>query len=148
MCGLNKINKLADEIEKYISIVDDVIEQTCEVNGGMFILKTVLSVYLTLEPGSLKKGKAHEPVEFGHKILIGESKEGIITYYNVFEGNPRDESPLTEVVRRQCDAVGCISKEVAADRGFYSADNEDVLEDIGVKCISIPQCGRKTKERR
>ena len=48
---------------------------------------------------------------------------------------------------RHWDAVGNIPKEVAADRGFYSSDNERVLRELGVKRVSIPKRGKKSKER-
>ena len=78
--------------------------------------------------------------------MLVESEEGVITYYDVYEGNPGDETLLIGAVLRHWDAVGNIPKEVAADRGFYSSDNERVLRELGVKRVSIPKRGRKARK--
>ncbi len=146
--SLGKINKLTDELKNYVSIVEKVIEQAREVNeGNLHIKDRIVSIF---DPGArpIKKGKAHKPVEFGRKVLIAESEEGIITYYDVYEGNPSDESLLVEAVLRHGDGVGSIPNEVAADRGFYSRENEETLTEIGVKRVSIPKRGKKDKKRR
>jgi transposase, IS5 family len=36
----------------------------------------------------IKRGKARKPVEFGRKIFLAESALGLITDYQVLEGNP------------------------------------------------------------
>ena len=89
-----KTQKLIDELSDVIQIADKVIEQTEEVNKGNFNLKDrIVSVF---DPGArpIKKGKIKNPTEFGRKVLIAESEEGVITHYDVYEGNPSDESLL------------------------------------------------------
>ena len=142
-----KIDKLTEELKSYVSIVEKVIEQTRKVNeGDMHIAGRIVSIF---DEGArpIKRGKVHKAVEFGRKVLLVESEEGVITYYNVYEGNPGDETLLVGGVLRHWDAVGNIPKEVAADRGFYSSDNERVLRELGVKRVSIPKRGKKSKER-
>ncbi len=36
----------------------------------------------------IKRGKVRTPVEFGHKVFLAESAEGLITQYEVLKGNP------------------------------------------------------------
>jgi hypothetical protein len=38
----------------------------------------------------IKRGKARRPVQFGHKVFAAESGQGLITDYQVLEGNPAD----------------------------------------------------------
>jgi len=142
-----QIDKLTEELKSYVSIVEKVIEQTRKVNeGDMHIAGRIVSIF---DEGArpIKRGKVHKAVEFGRKVLLVESEEGVITYYDVYEGNPGDETLLIGAVLRHWDAVGNIPKEVAADRGFYSSDNERVLRELGVKRVSIPKRGKKSKER-
>ena len=143
-----KAQKLIDELSEIIQIADKVIEQTEEVNKGNFNLKDrIVSIF---DPGArpIRKGKIKFPTEFGRKVLITESEEGIITHYEVYEGNPSDELLLIDAIKRHWSNVGCIPKEVASDRGFYSKDNENELYCLGVKRVSIPKRGKKSKARK
>ena len=38
----------------------------------------------------IKRGKVKSPVEFGHKVFLAESGQGLITDYRVVDGNPGD----------------------------------------------------------
>jgi IS5 family transposase len=97
---------------------DKIIEQTEEVNKGNLNLKDrVISVF---DPGArpIKKGKIKSPTEFGRKVLIAESEEGVITHYEVYEGNPSDESLLIDAVKGHQSNVGRTPKEVATTEVF------------------------------
>jgi hypothetical protein len=37
----------------------------------------------------IKRGKVRKPLEFGHKVFLAESAQGLITDYQVLDGNPR-----------------------------------------------------------
>ena len=39
----------------------------------------------------IKRGKVLTPVEFGHQVFLAESVQGLITQYEVLEGNPGDD---------------------------------------------------------
>lgn len=144
----DEAQKLIDELSGMIQIADKIIEQTEEVNKGNLNLKDrIVSVF---DPGArpIKKGKIKSPTEFGRKVLIAESEEGVITHYEVYEGNPSDESLLIDAVKGHQSNIGCTPKEVATDRGFYSKDNEDKLHTLGVKRVSMPKRGKKSKARK
>jgi IS5 family transposase len=51
----------------------------------------------------IKRGKVQKPIEFGHKIFLAESARGLITQYDVLQGNPSDHvhvTPSLNVIRR------------------------------------------------
>lgn len=146
--GKGKVQKLIDKLSDVIQIAGKVIAQTEEVNKGNFSIKErIVSIF---DPGArpIRKGKIKAPTEFGRKLLIGESEEGVITHYDVFEGNPSDDSLLIDAVKGHRNNVGHTPKEVATDRGFYSKDNEHNLYTLGVKRVSIPTRGKKSKARK
>src|SRR5262249_7573133 len=80
----------------------------------------------------IKRGKARKPVEFGHKVFLAESARGLITDYQVLEGNPVDTSQVRASLERHRQLFHCTPDVYAADRGFYSADNLDVCQKTGV----------------
>jgi hypothetical protein len=48
----------------------------------------------------IKRGKARKPVEFGHKVFLAESAQGLITDYQVLEGNPADTTQVRASLER------------------------------------------------
>ena len=62
-------------------------------------------VYSIFEPHTdlIKRGKVLKPVEFGHKVFLAESAQGLITDYRVLKGNPADSDHVeaSRVVRRR-----------------------------------------------
>ena len=99
-------------------------------------------------PRPIKRGKVRTPVEFGHKVLLAESVRGLITQYQVLEGNPPDEQHVGRSLQRHKRAFGCVPELYAADRGFFSERNLTLCEHAGVKLACIPQSGGKRAPER
>ena len=96
----------------------------------------------------IKRGKVRRPVELGHKVFLAESAQGLITDYQVLDGNPADTIQLQASLERHQQIFHCAPDLYAADRGFYSAGNLDEYQKVGVSQVSIPQRGgQKTAER-
>jgi IS5 family transposase len=96
----------------------------------------------------IKRGKAHRPVEFGHKVFLAESRHGLITDYRVLDGNPSDEGHVAPSLTQHEATFGRAPALYAADRGFYTPANVEALTAAGVDTECVPQRGgRKTPER-
>ena len=87
-------------------------------------------------------------MEFGHKVLLAESRRGLITDYRVLDGNPPDEKRVGEPLEHHRETFGIVPTLYAADRGFYSVPNIAALAAAGVTVECVPQRGgHKTAER-
>jgi IS5 family transposase len=107
-------------------------------------------IYSIFEPHTdlIKRGKVRTPVEFGHKVFLAESAQGLITQYKVLKGNPADEDHVEPSLKRHKDAFGSVPELYGSDRGFFSDSNVTSCERGGVKVVCIPQRGvKKTPER-
>jgi IS5 family transposase len=96
----------------------------------------------------IRKGKASKPTEFGKMVKIQEAEAQIVTHYEVFDVRPSDAAlliPAIEVHERQ---FGASPRLVTADAAFYSARNETLARQHGVKRISIPNHGTRSAERK
>jgi len=91
----------------------------------------------------IKRGKVLKPVEFGHKIFLGESARGLITQYNVLAGNPSDADHVEPSLQQHQQTFGWAPAVYAADRGFDSYTNVTACRNAGVKLTCIPQRGGK-----
>ena len=77
-------------------------------------------VFSIFEPHTelIKRGRRGRPVEFGHKVLLTQSKEKFITDFVVLEQNRTDDQLLPLVLERHEEKYGQRPKSVAADKGF------------------------------
>ena len=95
----------------------------------------------------IKKGKLGIKVEFGHKVVVQDTAQTIITGYQVLEENPSDTGLVDEVIERHTAVFDKPPDEVATDRGFSSAENEAKLKET-IKRVSMPKRGRLNEERK
>jgi len=144
------IDELCKEITGYCELGDKVIHQTKRrvIEGEQ--VPTEEKVYSIFEPHTdlIKRGKERKPVEFGHKVFLAESAQGLITNYKVLEGNPADVNHVQASLERHQQLFQHAPELYAGDRGFYSAGNVEECAKAGVKQVCIPQSGgQKSAER-
>ena len=89
------------------------------------------------------RGRRGRPVEFGHKVLLTQSKEKFITDYVVLEKNRGDDELLAVVLERHQEKYGRRPETIAADKGF--CPNADTYEDLEeqVAFLGVP---RRTRD--
>ena len=80
----------------------------------------------------IKRGRREKPIEFGHKVLLTQSKEKFITDYVVFERNESDQKLLPMVLERHEQKYSTRPKSVAGDKGFCpeSETYEELAETV------------------
>ena len=142
------IKALFDDLNKFTNIADRIRGQTEKVlaNQGQSIQSRVVSIFdMTARP--IKKGKLGIKVEFGHKVVVQDTAQKIITGYQVLEENPSDTGLVDEVIERHVAVFDKPPDEVATDRGFSSAENEAKLKET-IKRVSMPKRGRLNEERK
>ncbi len=111
---------------------------------------TAEKIYSIFEPHTdlIKRGKVQTPIEFGHKVFLAESARGLITQYEVLDGNPVDEQHVVASLERHKQTFGHVPKLYGSDRGFFSEKNVTSCKQQGVKVVCIPQRGgSKAPER-
>jgi IS5 family transposase len=144
-------NTLVAAIEEYGDLGQRVVNQSRRrvIDGEQVPVEEKLFSIFEPHTDLIKRGKIQTPVEFGHKVLIAESGNGLITDYRVLDGNPPDQDQLQPSLEQHQKMFGKPPEELAADRGFHSDDNLAACKEAGVIKECIPQCGgEKTPERR
>jgi IS5 family transposase len=140
-----KLGALCDEVEHFCRLGRQVIDQSeRRVFGGQTVpaQDKLYSIFET-HTDMIKRGKVYKPVEFGHKVLLVESRIGLITDYKVLDGNPIDSDELVPSVHRHRKRFGKVPDIMAGDRGFHDVAGCDELRRLGVKLVAIPQRGGK-----
>jgi IS5 family transposase len=144
------IEGICKEIRSYCGLADRVLDQTRRRVLQGETVPADQKVYSIFEPHTdlIKRGKTLKPVEFGHKVFLAESGHGLITDYQVLEGNPTDSDHVQPSLERHQEIFQQVPEDYAADRGFYHAENVQKCKDAGVRQVSIPQRGgQKTAEQ-
>src|SRR6266581_2303112 len=144
------IDSLRNEITGYCQLADRVIDQSRRRVLQGEKVPTEEKIYSIFEPHTdlIKRGKAQKPVEFGHKVFLAESAQGLVTDYQVLDGNPSDTDHVQSSLDRHQQTFGIPPELYATDRGFFSSDNIQSCKKAGVTQVSIPQRGgHKTAEQ-
>jgi IS5 family transposase len=125
--GHPKEKKLAQELETILQTTKKIIYQAEEVNSGNYHLpdRMVSVCDPTVRP--IVKGKLGKKVEFGYKVQIEETENGIISGHEVYPGNPSDENLLDDAMNRHESTFKKPPRDVAADRGYGRKDNIEKL---------------------
>ena len=143
-----------------LSLRLDPATQTVIAGGEPFVLEPMHfageqvanaeKIYSIFEPHTdlIMRGKVRTPVEFGHKVFLAESAQGLITQYEVLNGNPSDENHVEPSLSRHEATFGSAPRLYGSDRGFFSEKNLAACARSGVEVVCIPQRGgKKTAER-
>ena len=145
------VEQLRQQITEYGKLGDRVIDQTRRrvIHGEQVPAEEKVYSIFESHTDLIKRGKVRKPLEFGHKVFLAESAQGLITDYQVLDGNAADTSQVQPSLERHQQIFHCAPDLYAADRGFHSAENVDRCEKAGVSQVSIPQRGgQRTTERK
>lgn len=93
----------------------------------------------------LTKGKLNKKVELGHLLLITTNQYQFIVDYKVME-NQRDASQVSGLCERiKRNFAGKKIYSHSFDKGFFSKDNQAILQDAAIEQVILPKKGRHNK---
>ncbi|MEO6169241.1 MAG: ISNCY family transposase [Chitinophagales bacterium] len=132
-----------DYVKKFIDQIDRRLLKGEQIGAS----EKVFSIF---EPHSewITKGKMHKRVELGHLLCITTDQHQFIVDYKVLE-NQRDASQVKELMQRLGKHYG--EKKIFShsfDKGFYSHDNYELLQQAAVENIVLPKKGKLNKEEK
>jgi len=139
---------LEGELRRWTELFKRVLQQTRTVlDGNVHIPRRLVSLF---DEGArpIQKGKLFPKTEFGRKVLIQEAEHGVVTGWQMHEGNPPDQPMLKDAIDRHEEIFGEAPRELAADRGFHLTGQDEGLHEQGIVHVSIPVKGNKTPLRK
>jgi len=146
--NLLRVETQIGQLRHFLPLVEKVIAQTQERlwKGNRHVVGKVLSLFES-HTQAIRKGKAHKPTEFGRLVRLDEVENGIVSHYQVLEGNPADTHAWTPALTQHQVHFGRPPGMATADRGFFSADNERAAQAMGVAKVALPARGRLSQSR-
>jgi IS5 family transposase len=140
-----------ETFDHYLPLVRQVISQTRQRVIESLSVRASDKIVSLFEPHTaiLCRGKAKpKETEFGRKLWYGEVDGGLISEYRILVGNPDEAPGLIPSLQYHRQLFGKPPKQVSGDRGIHSTQNEQEARALGVRWVSLPQPGHKTKRRR
>ena len=97
-----------EAIAHYCKLGDRVIDQWRRHGLEGVQVPDAEKIYCIFAPRTdfIKRGKVHTPLEFGHKVFLTESANGLITQYAVLDGNPNDHRYVEASLERHEETFG------------------------------------------
>jgi transposase, IS5 family len=96
----------------------------------------------------IRRGKVHQPAEFGRKLLLDEVDGGLVSRYVLLPGNPPDAEHLPASLAQHRVQFGHAPSVLTADRSFFTLDNQRCAQRAGVRTVALPRQGPLSPERR
>ena len=148
--GQQQAQGLKDTLETFIPRAEQVIQQTIRrvfQDEKVPADEKIVSIF---EPHTaiIRRGKAGKPVEYGRKVWLDEVEGGIVTRWQVLDGNPSDKLQWTPSLDAHQQLFGKPPTQASADRGVYSAPNETEAKQRGIQRVVLPKPGKKSEKRR
>jgi IS5 family transposase len=141
---------LKDTLETFLPRAEQVIDQTIRrvfQDEKVPANEKIVSIF---EPHTaiIRRGKAGKPVEYGRKVWLDEVEGGIVTHWEVLDGNPSDRDQWIPSLDAHQQLFGKPPTQASADRGVFSADNEAEAQRRGIQRVVLPKPGKKSEKRR
>jgi len=136
------------QLRHFLSLVEKVIAQTRERlwKKNLHVVGKILSLF-EVHTQVIRKGKPDKPTEFGRLVRIDEVENGIVSGYQVQEGNEADTNAWMPALTQHQALFGQAPRLATADRGYFSADNECQALALGVEKVALPGRGRLSQAR-
>ena len=108
------------------------------------------------------RGKSGAEVEFGNQLMIGENRDGLIVFYELYEEVKSDSKLYIEAVEKTEETVGSTLELICGDRGYSDIKNQaQIVEsrpdlkdhtcpksvDLLQKALAAPEFRRSQKRR-
>lgn len=139
-CASLPLLGLGAELEGFLPAMQQVVTQASRREGGETVPASE-RVFSIFEPHTelIKRGRRHKPVEFGHAVLLCQTREKFITDYEAFEHKPADCDLTEQVIDRHEELFGETPEVLAGDKGFCpdAATYEQLEERVGT--LAIPR---------
>ena len=135
------------ELLHYIPLVERVVEQTIRRVFEGEKVPANEKIYSIFEEHTelLIRGKARKEIEFGHMVLIGQTKEKFITQYEAMPERLADKDLVDNVLASHKRLFGKPPKVFTTDKGFYESMKKIAQLEKAIETVSICKKGRRNR---
>ena len=135
------VQSVGAEIEGFLRSIRVVISTAERANLQGETVPARERVFSLFEPHTelIKRGKVHKPVEFGHVIVLSQTKEKFITDYDAMEHRIADPKLAQTTVQKHERLFGAPPKVLTGDHGFNPESSVRAVLEEKVETLAIPR---------
>jgi len=143
-------HKLAETLSHMLPQVVQVIDQTTRrvLHGEQVPAPEKIVSLFEPHTAIIRKDSRAAHTAFGRVIWLSEVDGGLISRYDVLDGNPSEAEQVVPSVDHHLTRFKRPPRVLAGDRGTHSARGERYAQDHGVTQVVIPKPGAKSSARR
>ena len=132
---------LASQMERYLGSIKTIlhVSERVWIHGEVVPAKERIFSLFEAHTELIKRGRRSKPVEFGHKILLGQTQEKFITQYSVMRHKIEDSHLPEQILAAHESTFGKMPDELVADKGFCGGKEAMAKLRKKVKVAAIPQ---------
>jgi transposase, IS5 family len=141
---LAAVIEVLEKYKKYVTKFTDQVERRLLKGETIPVEEKVYSIFEE-HTEWITKGKLNNKVELGHLLLITTNQYQFIVDYKVMENqrDPAQVSGLSERIKKNFPGTKIYSHSF--DKGFFSYDNLDTLQDAAIEQVILPKKGKPNK---
>ncbi|MHC5059213.1 MAG: ISNCY family transposase [Planctomycetota bacterium] len=138
---------IALDLEEYHPLGQRVLDQAHRRVLHGEVVPATEKIYSIFEPHTelLKRGKVGKPIEFGHMVLLQQTRDKLITGYEVFLRRPEEPELLAPALDDHRALFGADPEVLAADKGFWNGAKVAKLEER-IPTVSICKMGKRNEK--
>jgi IS5 family transposase len=138
----------AAELRHYLPLVARIMEQARQRVLEGLMLPPDEKLYSLFEEHTelMQRGKAGKPVEFGHQILLAQTGEKFIHYYQVPAQRIADPQLLPPALQAHRALFDAYPDVLSTDKGFYQSMAQIAALEKIIATVSIAKKGRRNAD--
>jgi IS5 family transposase len=135
------VMSIAEELRGFLRSVGVVISTSERANLRGETVSASERVFSLFEPHTelIQRGKSGKPVEFGHALLLSQTREKFICHYEVMEHRIPDPYLTASVVEQHERLFGQPPKVLTGDHGFNPEASVRAALEEKVETLAIPR---------
>ena len=138
--GKDNDQAMLKEIEDFLQKSTTIVNQQKDVYQEKEVKERIVSFHrMDIRP--MVRGKYPVNVEFGPKVLLNLDDD-YLYLEDLYFNNVSDTQLLTAAIDGYQTRRGSPPTQLAADRGFWSKDNNDTALNLGVQKVAIQNKGK------
>jgi len=148
VCLLPEAGSDREELKHYLSLAVHVTDQARRrvLEGEKLASDKKLYSIFEEHTELIKRGKAGKPIEFGHKVLLGQTGEKFISQYQVMPSRREDKDLIDEIIESHVETFGKKPDVLTTDKGFYESMDKLTRLEEDIDIVSICKKGRRSRE--
>lgn len=139
---------LLEDLERHLPLARQVVTQSHRAHNLGEKVAASERIFSVFEEHTelLKRGKARKPLEFGHMVSIGQTKEKFISFYDVQCSSPHDTEIKAIALEEHKKYFNNYPDKFTADKNYHVSTDDSEKWNEKIEVYAVGKKGRRNQE--